>query len=75
MAEEIPIIMAGGATSVPGQTKEESAAIVMALLQLPADGHHFLPSAGQRNEWLHRKFLTIGNKSWTFFKKQYKDDI
>ena len=76
----IPIIMAGGASSIPGRTKEESADILMTSLQRAADGHQVLhPTVGQRNEWLNRHFirsqLHIGKASWTFFKQRYKDEI
>ena len=76
----IPIIMAGSASSIPGRTKEESADILMTSLQCAADDHQVLhPTVGQRNEWLNRRFiasqLNIGNTSWTFFKRCYKDEI
>ena len=75
----IPIVMVGGASSVPGQTKEEGCAIIMAALQRAADGYPVLHSCGQRNEWLHRCFiaaeLNIGVGTWKFFKKKYEGEI
>ena len=76
---EIPIIIVGGASSMPGRTTEESAAIIMTSLQRAADGHRVLHPVGQWNEWLNRRFiasqLNIGKTSWTFFKRCYKDEI
>ena len=68
----------GTATSVPGQTKQEGAQLIVDKLHLAAQGKTVL-KAGQEGAWLHKCFikteLNVGDKSWKFFKVHHGEII
>lgn len=80
--EQVPIIVVGSASSVPGRTKEQGAAMIKALLQSAADDKSVLDSdgcQGQYYEWVHQRCiltqLDVGHNTWKYFKKNFQTEI
>ena len=78
---ELPRLwVVGTATSVPGQTREQGAQVILDALRRAAQGENVFPETpGQRGAWLNKRFiateLNAGGKTWKFFKRQYAEII
>ena len=78
---ELPRLwVVGTATSVPGQTREQGAQVILDALRRAAQGENVFPETpGQRGAWLNKRFiateLNAGLKTWKFFKRNYAEMI
>ena len=81
MMVELPRLwVVGTATSVPGQTREQGAQVILDVLGQAAQGEDVFPETpGQRGAWLNKRFiateLNAGLKTWKFFKRNYAEMI